>query len=111
MAVAACKSHCSWRRTDSRRCTTSPAASTPGQGRSIRRCRSIEMKRSSVLALLLAVAFPAAAEDLLQVYRDSQRYDATYSAARNNLAAGRERLPQGRALLLPTLNLTANATH
>jgi outer membrane protein len=69
------------------------------------------MKKSSLLVLLLlAAARPAAAEDLVQVFRDSQRYDATYSAARNSLAAGRERLPQGRALLLPTLNLSANAT-
>ncbi|HJY79108.1 MAG TPA: TolC family protein, partial [Burkholderiales bacterium] len=45
----------------------------------------------------------------MQVYRDAQRYDAVYSAARQTLAAGRERLPQGRALLLPNLNLTANA--
>jgi outer membrane protein len=44
------------------------------------------------------------------VFRDAQRYDATFSAARNSLAAGRERLPQGRALLLPTLNLSASAT-
>ena len=58
----------------------------------------------------LAAAQPAAAEDLLQVFRDAQRYDATYSAARNSLAAGRERLPQGRALLLPSLSLSANAT-
>ncbi|HYN13311.1 MAG TPA: TolC family protein, partial [Burkholderiales bacterium] len=33
-----------------------------------------------------------------------------YAAARHSLEAGRERLPQGRALLLPTLNLSANAT-
>ena len=45
----------------------------------------------------------------MQVYRDAQRYDAVYAAARQTLAAGRERLPQGRALLLPTLNLSANA--
>jgi outer membrane protein len=55
------------------------------------------------------VPFPAAAEDLLQVYREAQRYDAAYAAARFNVEAGRERLPQGRALLLPTLNLTADA--
>ena len=57
------------------------------------------------------MASPSAvqAEDLVQVYRDAQRYDAVYAAARQNLAAGRERLPQGRALLLPTLNLSANA--
>ena len=59
---------------------------------------------------LAAAAAPAAGEDLLQVYRDGQRYDATYSAARFTLEAGRERLPQARALLLPTLNLTANTT-
>jgi outer membrane protein len=61
------------------------------------------------LALALAAAaLPAAAEDLLQVYRDAQRYDAVYGAARFTLEAGRERIPQGRALLLPSLNLTAN---
>ena len=69
------------------------------------------MRKSSLLALLLAAATPVAAEDLVQVFRDAQRYDATFAAARNNLAAGRERLPQGRALLLPTLNLSANATN
>ncbi len=52
----------------------------------------------------------AAGEDLLQVYRDSQRYDAVYSSARQSLEAGRERLTQGRALVLPTLNLAGAAT-
>src|SRR5262245_17803034 len=64
-----------------------------------------------LFAVAAATALPPAvqAEDLMQVYRDAQRYDAVYAAARQNLAAGRERLPQGRALLLPTLNLSANA--
>jgi outer membrane protein len=60
--------------------------------------------------LVLLLPFPAAAEDLFQVYRDAQRYDAAYSAARLALEAGREKLPQGRALVLPTLNLTGSAT-
>jgi outer membrane protein len=77
----------------------------PGRGPSIRRCRFIR----SWAFILAAAAFPAAAEDLLQVYRDAQRYDAVYGAARFSLEAGRERIPQGRALLLPTLNLSANA--
>ena len=61
-------------------------------------------------SLLAAAPVPAAAEDLLQVYRDAQRYDAVFAAARHTLEAGRERLPQGRALLLPTLNLSGSAT-
>jgi len=63
-------------------------------------------------ALLLAVsvvALPAAAQDLRQVYRDAKGYDAQYSAARYALQAGLEKLPQGRALILPTLNLSASA--
>jgi outer membrane protein len=64
---------------------------------------------SKVLLFLLATPLAATAEDLLQVYRDAQSYDAVYAAARNNLVAGRERLPQGRALLLPQLNLAAEA--
>jgi len=55
-------------------------------------------------------AGPAAAEDLLQVFRDAQRYDAVFASARYTLEAGRERIPQGRALLLPSLTLSANAT-
>ena len=77
----------------------------PGREPSIRRCRFIRAWAFTLAAL----ALPAAAEDLLQVYRDAQRYDAVYAAARFTLEAGRERIPQGRALLLPSLNLTANA--
>jgi outer membrane protein len=60
-------------------------------------------------ALLAGLCAPAHAQDLMQVYREAQGYDAVYAAARHNLEAGRERLPQGRALLLPTLNVTGNA--
>ena len=63
-----------------------------------------------VLIPIWLLSSGASAEDLLQVYRDAQRYDAVYAAARHNLVAGRERLPQGRALLLPTLNLSGSAT-
>ena len=67
------------------------------------------MKSRYFLVFALAPSL-AGADDLVQVYRDAQRYDAVYSAARYSLEAGRERLPQGRALLLPTLGLTANST-
>ena len=82
-----------------------------GPGRSIRLSR---LTRDRVLfPLLAALAFlpvQAKSEDLMQVYRDAQRYDAVYAAARHTLEAGRERLPQGRALVLPTLNLSGSAT-
>ena len=59
--------------------------------------------------LFLGLPFVVHGEDLVQVYRDAQRYDAVYSAAKFALEAGREKLPQGRALVLPTLNLSGSA--
>ena len=62
------------------------------------------------MALLLAAAFhvtPAFSTDLLQVYRDALVNDAQYAAARATVEAGREKLPQGRSGLLPTVGMTA----
>ena len=60
------------------------------------------------LALVLWLApYLAQAEDLVAVYRDALRYDAQYAAARHTLDAGREKLPQGEALLLPNIGLSA----
>jgi outer membrane protein len=68
--------------------------------------------RIHVLALIapfsILLGANAVAADLLQVFRDATANDATYASARSALAAGRERLPQGRALILPTVNLTGN---
>jgi outer membrane protein len=68
-------------------------------------------------ALALAVAampalYPstAHAEDLLQVFRDARSHDAQFGAARFALQAGLEKLPQGKALLLPTVGLTSSFT-
>lgn len=67
--------------------------------------------RRTLLGLALAgIALNAHAADLLQVYRDAQRYDAQYAGARASRDAGLEKLPQARAGLLPTLGLTANQT-
>jgi len=69
-----------------------------------------------MIRLIAAIAFAAAlplsarAENLLQVYRDARAYDAQYAAARYALQAGQEKLPQGRALLLPNIGLSANVT-
>ena len=86
----------------------------PGPAPSIRPSRFTENRGLTPILLfwgLTPILIPAMAlaEDLVQVYRDAQRYDAVYSAARHTLAAGRERLPQGRALLLPQINLSGSA--
>jgi outer membrane protein len=60
--------------------------------------------------VLALVPLVAGAEDLVQVFQDAKGYDAQYAGARYALAAGRERLPQGRAGLLPSLNLSASTT-
>src|SRR5258706_7964250 len=67
------------------------------------------MLRAFVLAVSF-LALPALAQDLQQVYRDAKAYDAQYASARSALQAGLEKLPQGRALLLPSLNATASTT-
>jgi len=46
--------------------------------------------------------------DLMAVYRDAVAYDAQFAAARAALDAGREKLPQGRSGLLPTIGLGAS---
>src|SRR5687767_5181112 len=104
-AGAACRWRCSSNSRASDVCTTSWGASMPGLGPSTRPWRST---RVAAFAAGVAVWGFAAAEDLVQVYQDAVRYDAVYAAARHTLAAGRERLPQGRALLLPSLNLSGS---
>ncbi len=65
--------------------------------------------RSAIaLAIGALLAGPAAAEDLLSVFRQARGYDAAYAAAKAALDAGREKRPQGLALLLPTVNASAN---
>lgn len=60
-----------------------------------------------VLASLLAAGSTQAA-DLLQVYREALSNDQQFAAARATAEAGREKLPQARSAILPTVGLTAN---
>ena len=62
------------------------------------------------LLTALFAATPAFAADLMQVYRDALANDQQYAAARATAEAGREKLPQGVAGLLPTVSATANST-
>ena len=58
----------------------------------------------------LGTAFPAAAADLLETYRAAQGQDAVFAGAQAAQRAGQEKLAQGRSLLMPSVNLTANST-
>jgi outer membrane protein len=67
--------------------------------------------RQKILAISLALAgMPAIGADLLQVYRDAQGYDAQFASAKAAWEAGQEKLPQGRAGLLPVISATASTT-
>ncbi|MRR56909.1 MAG: channel protein TolC [Deltaproteobacteria bacterium] len=69
--------------------------------------------KKTLLASLIGLAFSSgawAATDLLNAYRDAIAYDAQFASARASADAGREKLPQGRAGLLPSINATANTT-
>jgi len=65
-----------------------------------------------LIAVLLASAFSlnAQAADLIQVYQQALANDATYASARATAAAGRERITQGRAGLLPTVGVSGDIT-
>ncbi len=68
---------------------------------------------NKALPLLLAGCLSAGiaqGADLMGVYRDAVAYDAQFAAARAALEAGREKLPQGRSGLLPTIGLSASTT-
>lgn len=66
---------------------------------------------SVLIAMSLgSMAGTASAIDLLQSYRDALANDAQYAVARAKVAAGREKLVQGRSSLLPIVNAQAAIT-
>ncbi len=65
---------------------------------------------ASFLVLITALDARAQATDLLGVFHSAESNDPVFAAARAVQQAGREKLPQGRALLLPTVNFAANST-
>lgn len=75
----------------------------------------IEVKNTSVrtiagLLLALGSAY-AAAEDLNTVYKEALQQDPVFGSARSGYEATKEKLPQGRALFLPNVNVTGNANY
>lgn len=65
--------------------------------------------RKTLLTLALAtLVCNAEAANLSDIYQQARKNDAVYASAQAAYKAGLERLPQGRALLRPSVNLSAN---
>lgn len=72
----------------------------------------MKFSRLSVSVLLaLGIQASAQATDLIEIYQAAQGQDAVFAAARAAQQAGQEKLTQGRSLLLPSVNLSANTTY
>ena len=69
------------------------------------------INRPRCCALVLALSTSASGADLLEVYRQARGADATYAAARAMWAAAQERIPQGRAGLLPLASVSASTRY
>jgi outer membrane protein len=96
------------------------ARDVQNRARALRRTRSAgllmetEQMFKCTLAILIAMAIAAspsvaAAEDLIQIYRDALTSDPVLASARAAREATQELVPQARAGLLPAVNLVANA--
>ncbi len=69
--------------------------------------------RLRAMAATIALGFTAHAQgtDLLEIMKDAKANDSAFASARSALEAGREKLPQGRSLVLPTLSGSASAVN
>jgi outer membrane protein len=68
-------------------------------------------KMALSVMLALGISPLAGAADLLDIYHAAQSQDAVFASARAAQQAGQEKLTQGRSLLLPSVNLSANTTY
>jgi len=67
------------------------------------------MRHTALCLALALLPLGAGAANLGDIYSLAREHDAVWAAARQARLAGLERLPQGRAGLLPTVALSANA--
>ncbi len=74
-----------------------------------RRPSSAVARAFAVAAALALLGGPAAAEDLLQIYREAQRQDPSIASARSQWEATQERVPQARSGLLPQVAAAGQA--
>ncbi|HEY6093528.1 MAG TPA: TolC family outer membrane protein [Gallionellaceae bacterium] len=68
-------------------------------------------KRIFIALSVLGIGLPAHAADLLDTYHAAQGKDPVFAGARASHQAGQEKLTQGRSLILPSVNITANSTY
>ncbi|MBI3529569.1 MAG: channel protein TolC, partial [Betaproteobacteria bacterium] len=61
-------------------------------------------KKILALALMLGTGEATFAADLISIYREAQVQDAVYAGAKAQYIGAQEKLPQARALLLPSVN-------
>lgn len=73
--------------------------------------KRLSFKRLTVCAVSLSLSLCANAMDLLQAYEAAQKNDATLMAARAAAAAERERLPQAKAQMLPSVSASLSQSH
>lgn len=69
------------------------------------------MRKSLLTLALAALTLSAEAANLSEIYQHARKNDAVYAAAQAAYKAGLEKLPQGRALLMPSVNLSADVRH
>ena len=69
------------------------------------------MKYAFVVLAATLTAGAVQAADLLEIYRDATLSDTKFASARMQLEAGREKYPQARAGMLPTLTLSGSSTY
>ncbi len=67
----------------------------------------------SLLAVLIGTLFAtsAAADDLLQLYREARQQDSTLASAKAAWQATQEKIPQAQAGLLPTVSVAGSTTY
>jgi outer membrane protein len=63
--------------------------------------------KTGILAASLFTHFAGAA-DLMEIYAQAKENDEIIASSKASYEAGKEKLPQGRALLLPNINLNAS---
>jgi len=69
------------------------------------------MKRTLILISTLALSPLTYAADFAAVYQLAKENDSAFAEARAKFEAAQEKIPQGRAGLLPTVSLSGNTTY